>query len=45
MKTNNIIPANTPIVNQPRPKLDKEKIKALDDCKKKALADNKIIKK
>lgn len=28
-----------------KPKLDKAKIKAMDDCKKKALADNKIIKK
>ena len=45
MKTNNIIPANTPIISQLRPKIDKEKIKELNDCKKKALENNKIIKK
>ena len=45
MKTNNIIPANTPIISQPRPKTDKEKIKQLDECKKKALNEQEIIKK
>ena len=45
MKTNNIIPANTPIISQPRPKTDKEKIKQLDADKKKALAEHQIIKK
>lgn len=30
---------------QEKIKVDKEKIKALDDCKKKAIEDKKVIKK
>ena len=45
MKTNNIIPPNKPINIKPLPKKDKEKIKQLDECKKKALNEQEIIKK
>ena len=45
MKTNNIIPANTPIINQVRPKVDKTKVDKLDASKKKALHECITIKK
>ena len=39
------IPANTPVINQPRPKLDKEKLCIIKAIKENAIKLNKIVTK